>query len=803
MANRVDDRKDIRWRLARDAVVVALEEFNPTRLRGQIIEGWANSEACYVLYRPGSRSGPMAVNARVRNLLRRFRSPTTFIEAVISTARAEDDNPHHILKQLQPVVFGLVQRGILVQADASRRDTAPAAMHTLRTGSRFRDYVVKATIRSLRDSEVYLVERVRDGMPCVLKIEGRHCVGTIGKQRIQQALLREFHVLDELRGTPACELIEQGRWRGRVFGILSHVGFRHVQREARRIMDAADSDRAARLSILQLFCDCLSALEKIHAHGYLHGDIHPGNFLVDETGKVRLVDFGGAQRVDHHGKGLLGHQGGVVHYLPPEVAADRIDGNRQIGWTIASEIYAIAALGYELLTGQRHLPSRMYKEDALAQIVATPARTFAGIGVAPWPDIERVLCKALDTKPSQRYHSVRSFRTALLRARSSTAKEATPIARPDVTVHSRLEDARRSFIEEVSAIRLHRSAGNASINLGSTGVAYSLWRAATQQDDPHLLAEASRWIGRALVDAEDLTAFRLPVGTHTNDTSRIDSLFFGRPGIQLVAALIAHALSDSRSRDHALSGLAEHAPAPDAPAELLHGVAGHLVGASVLFAETGAPEALRLGQRYADHLLQNAFGHGGATPWEEVKYYGFAHGWGGIYFSLVQWASLTHRTLPGWFVSALRSFAQSGIPAGGKGLNWPVYRASTAQRPFSGWCHGSPGLTLLWVKAYEHFGDDLFLHAARSCGWHTLERVGKLGSLCCGHGGKAYALLALSRIDLDGPWLPQATELATQAVATRDVTTWPQSLLKGRAGIFCLAGDILHEQSCRFPLIEV
>lgn len=800
MAKRADDRKDIRWGLARDAVVVALEELEPARLREQIVAGWASQEPCYVLYRPGSRSGPMAVNAQVRNLLGRFRRPTTFIEAVIRTARAEDGNPQRTLAQLQPVVSDLVRRGILVRADASRRDAAPAAMHALRAGSRFRDYVVKATIRSLRDSEVYLIERVRDGMPCVLKIEGRQRAGAADRQRIQRALGREFRALDELRGTPACELIEQGRWRGRVFGILGHAGSRHVLREARRIGAAADSESAARPGLLQLFCACLGALEKIHAHGYLHGDIHPGNFLLDDTGTVSIVDFGGAQRIDRHGKGLLGHQGGVVHYLPPEVALARLAGNRRIDWTVAAEIYAMAALGYELLTGQRHLPSRMYKEDALAQIVSTPPRTFAEIGAAPRPGVESVLRKALSGTPAQRYRSVRSFRAALLRAATVAAKEAVSITAPEITIRSQLDDARRSFIEEVSAVGLRRSPGNASVHLGSAGVAYSLWRAAAQRDDPHLLAEASRWIGRALVDAEGRDAFRLSAGTHA--AVRADSLFFGKPGIQCVAALIAHASGDFKSRDRSLRGLAERAPAQDAPVELLHGIAGHLAGAALLLAETGAPEARSLGQRYVDHLLQNAFAHGESMPWEEVKYYGFAHGWGGIYFSILQWASLTHRTLPGWFVPALRSFAQSGIPSGGKELNWPVYRAAAAQRPFSGWCHGSPGLALLWVKAYEHCGDDLFLHTARRCGRHTLESAGRLASLCCGHGGKAYALLALSRIDPEGPWRYRAAELAALAVATRDVTAWPQSLLKGRAGLFCLAGDILHGQSCRFPLIE-
>jgi serine/threonine protein kinase len=76
-------------------------------------------------------------------------------------------------------------------------------------------------------------------------------------------------------------------------------------------------ERAARLGV-----QIADALEAVHAAGFVHGDIKPGNVLVTEDGRAKLADFGASRAV--HADVTLTETGGLVAgtpaYIPPEVA---------------------------------------------------------------------------------------------------------------------------------------------------------------------------------------------------------------------------------------------------------------------------------------------------------------------------------------------------------------------------------------------------------------------------------------------------------------------------------------------------
>jgi len=82
----------------------------------------------------------------------------------------------------------------------------------------------------------------------------------------------------------------------------------------------------------------LQALLQVHRSGVVHGDIKPGNVLVEPSGRVKLLDFGMA----HAAAAVLrsasgGPVGGTLHYVAPEVSIGRRADAR-------ADLYAVGVL---------------------------------------------------------------------------------------------------------------------------------------------------------------------------------------------------------------------------------------------------------------------------------------------------------------------------------------------------------------------------------------------------------------------------------------------------------------------------
>ncbi len=101
--------------------------------------------------------------------------------------------------------------------------------------------------------------------------------------------------------------------------------------------------RIAEIIIVQI----LRALSAAHSMGTIHRDLKPGNVLLynGNPEKVVICDFGVAKRVDSKSVTMGGF--GTVAYMAPE----QCDGQGNISQS--TDIYALAVLWYELLTGQR------------------------------------------------------------------------------------------------------------------------------------------------------------------------------------------------------------------------------------------------------------------------------------------------------------------------------------------------------------------------------------------------------------------------------------------------------------------
>ena len=169
----------------------------------------------------------------------------------------------------------------------------------------------------------------------------------------------------------------------------------------------------------------------------LHRDVCPQNILVSRIGEVKLTDFGIArvlgQASETSTRTIAGHEA----YLAPE----QIEGRA----SIASDLFAVAIVLWELLTSQR-LFSR---ENPASTLLAIMATQVPKTGSEVW---DAFFDRALAKEPSQRFASAR----AMLEALPQTNAEGADASLGALVV--RLSEDRPDPADSQATIRESRSA---------------------------------------------------------------------------------------------------------------------------------------------------------------------------------------------------------------------------------------------------------------------------------------------------------------------------------------------------------
>jgi len=174
-----------------------------------------------------------------------------------------------------------------------------------------------------------------------------------------------------------------------------------------RYCQERDLDVAARLRLVLEVC---AAVETAHRSLVVHRDLKPSNILVTAEGRPKLLDFGIAKLLDPAASGdaLVETRFGVALLTARYAAPEQFRGEPV---TVATDVYALGVVLYELLSGQSPYPPEATDPVSLLQAVCErqpPAPSTAGprLRGALAADLDAIVLKALRKEPGGRYGSV-------------------------------------------------------------------------------------------------------------------------------------------------------------------------------------------------------------------------------------------------------------------------------------------------------------------------------------------------------------------------------------------------------------
>ncbi|MBI3872994.1 MAG: serine/threonine protein kinase [candidate division Zixibacteria bacterium] len=263
--------------------------------------------------------------------------------------------------------------------------------------------------------EVYLAEDTALNRPVALKfLSGR----LTSDASLRSRFTREVQAVAALNHPNIIHVYGVSEFENRPFFAMEYVEGESLRELIQRCPIPMDQ-------VLRIAFGIGEGLKAAHQVGIVHRDVKPANIIVDQSGHVKILDFGLAKRVTDPALTSMGSTLGTISYMSPEQAQGRELDRR-------SDIFSFGVVLYEMITGR--LPFKGdYDAATLTAIVnETPAPLADRRPDAPTalqPIVDRLLAKDANHRYQQLSEALTELATVRDQLRLPTGQRIAPSRR--------------------------------------------------------------------------------------------------------------------------------------------------------------------------------------------------------------------------------------------------------------------------------------------------------------------------------------------------------------------------------------
>jgi serine/threonine protein kinase len=204
----------------------------------------------------------------------------------------------------------------------------------------------------------------------------------------EQRFRREARAAARLDNPHVVPIYDVGEVDGRLYVTMRLITGTDLQ----TLLDGGPLEAARAVAIVEQIA---SALHNAHQAGLVHRDVKPSNILLDNEDFAYLIDFGIARATDETGLTSEGATIGTWAYMAPE---------RFRGADIepSSDVYALACVLYQCLTGETPYPGTTLEHIAVGHMFVPPPRVSEERATVP-TQLDEVIATGLAKLPGDRY----------------------------------------------------------------------------------------------------------------------------------------------------------------------------------------------------------------------------------------------------------------------------------------------------------------------------------------------------------------------------------------------------------------